>query len=181
MNPLRVRCSITVDASIHDAFSYLADFRLHGEWDGCQQFQILETSSGSIGIDFVCKRLGSREERYSSGTRFTRTVNRQTIITQRMTAYDPDRHLVYVDTSTDNLELDYHVAFDVATGDGGTIITRSSELEPTWWMVPAVAMFYAVWPLVQPLRLLNQRRYLRRIKERLELKDRSTFPYLAQQ
>ena len=180
MNLLRVRASITVDASADDVFAYLADFQLHGQWDGCDDLQVLETSSGPIGIDFTCKRLGSREERYSSGTRYTRTVHHQMIRTQRMIEYIPNRCLTYEDTSTENLELDHCISFDLTAVDGGTIITRYSEPRVSWWMAPILPVFYAAWPLIQPLRLLNQRRYLRRIKDRLELEAGDSFPYLAQ-
>ena len=181
LNPLRVRVSIAVNASVSDVFSYLADFRLHGEWDGYNHLRVLETSSGSIGPGFVCRRLGNLKERYSSGTRSTRTIQRQVIRTQTMIAYLPNQHLQYEDASSDDLELVYRVTFDVTPKEGGgAIVTRSSKLSPTWWMTPGVLVCYATWPLVYPLRLLNQRRYLRRIKERLELKDSLTFPYLGQ-
>ena len=64
-------------------------------------------------------------------------------------------------------ESTYRISYDLGPVGLGTRLTRNSEPAGQWWALPA----YLVWPLVQPIKAMNQSLILRMIKAQLEVNN----------
>ena len=64
-------------------------------------------------------------------------------------------------------ESTYRISYDLGPVGLGTRLTRNSEPAGQWWALPA----YLVWPLVQPIKAMNQSLVLRMIKAQLEVNN----------
>jgi hypothetical protein len=64
-------------------------------------------------------------------------------------------------------ESAYRISYDLEPSGLGTRLTRRSEPSGQWWALAA----YLVWPLVKPIRVLNQSQVLRLIKSELDAPD----------
>ena len=64
-------------------------------------------------------------------------------------------------------ESAYRISYDLEPVGLGTRLTRNSEPAGQWWALPG----YLVWPLVQPIRTMNQSLILRMIKAQLDVNN----------
>ena len=170
----RVSKSALINAPPERVFAWLADVRQHVAWYQSFNMRVTETSPGEPRVGYV----GCMEGNYR---------DRPVSFRMEITRLEPYSHIAFLQsevylapaysgrTRSKGVrpvqmasESAYRISYDLEPSGLGTRLTRSSEPAGQWWALPA----YLVWPLVQPIRYLNQSQVLKMIKSQLEGLDR---------
>ena len=170
----RVSKSALIDSPPERVFAWLADVRRHVAWYRSFDMRVTEISPGEPKVGY----LGRMEGKYR---------DRPVSFRMEITRFEPYSHLAFLQTEVYSSpaprgrtrskgvrpiqmtsESAYRISYDLEPSGLGTRLTRRSEPSGQWWALPA----YLVWPLVQPIRFLNQSQVLGLIKSELEAPDR---------
>jgi len=129
---IRFKKSIAIDAPIEQVFTYLADLRRHGQWDG-EDTWVADSSTGTIDVGSWCLRkvtVHHEEREY--------TVEKRVTVTE----FVPNVRIAFKDRKTDRITALNLI--ELERFERGTRITMSSGVS-----IPLG--FWPFWIILAPV------------------------------
>lgn len=154
---IRFKKSIAINAPIEQVFTYLADLRRHGQWDG-EDIWVADSSAGAVGVGSWCLRKATLP-----GDLGNYTVEKRVTVTE----FVPNVGIAFKDRKTDRITTLNLI--ELERFERGTRITMSSGVSiPLWFWPFWIFLAPVFWPAFQTIFWLQFFTRLRRIRLRLD-------------
>ncbi len=164
----RISKSQLIDAPPERVFACLADVRRHTGWYRSVDLHVAETSAGDPEVGWQGRLEGMyRDLPVTFRLEITEFAPYSRVSYRQLEVYKTRDFRGRAGSGVSALkskESAYRITYDLEPSGIGTRLTRSSEPSGQWWALPA----YLVWPVVQPIRAMNQALVLRTIKSQVE-------------